>query len=74
MSLIANEQAKLSATYLNGIAIALAGVGGIGPWVAWVVQPSGQQLLRLGSSSVLCVSLSFVLHVAARKMLRLLRE
>jgi hypothetical protein len=74
MNLVTNEQAKLSATYLNGIAIALAGVGGIGPWVAWVVQPSGQDLLRLATSSILCVSLSFALHLGARRVLKLLRE
>jgi cation transport ATPase len=33
-TLIRNEQAKLTATYLNGIAIALAAVGGIAPWIA----------------------------------------
>jgi hypothetical protein len=36
MSLIRNEQAKLSATYLNGIAIALAAVGGIATWVSYL--------------------------------------
>jgi hypothetical protein len=38
MSLIANEQAKLSATHLNGIAIALAAVGGIATWVSYLLQ------------------------------------
>ena len=38
MSLVGNEQAKLSATYLNGVAIAVAAVGGIAPWVTLVAQ------------------------------------
>jgi len=36
MSLIQNEQTKLTATYLNGLAIALFGVGGIAPVLAYV--------------------------------------
>ncbi|HKG83093.1 MAG TPA: hypothetical protein VKB16_08050 [Beijerinckiaceae bacterium] len=40
MSLIQNEQAKLTATYLNGIGIALAAVGGIATWVTFLLQSS----------------------------------
>ena len=45
MSLIENEQAKLSATYLNGIGIALAAVGGIAPWVTFLLQSSTSGVL-----------------------------
>ena len=34
--LVANEQTKLSATYLNGLAIAIFAVGGLAPVVALV--------------------------------------
>ena len=36
MSLVHNEQTKLTATYLNGVATALFGIGGIAPVLAYV--------------------------------------
>jgi hypothetical protein len=42
LSLIQNEQAKLTATYLNGIGIALAAVGGIATWVTFLLNPPRQ--------------------------------
>ena len=54
MSLIGNEQAKLSATYLNGVAFAVAAVGGIAPWVTLVAQDSGPGAGRLGLIGVVC--------------------
>jgi hypothetical protein len=74
MSLVGNEQAKLSATYLNGVAIAVAAGGGIAPWVTLVAQDSGPGAGRLSLIGVVCFSLSGVLHYAARALLTKLRE
>ena len=74
MSLIHNEQAKLTATYLNGVAIAIAAVGGVAPWVAFLVQATGQGLVPVVMSSVVCSGLSLGLHFLARKVLSRLRE
>ena len=65
--LIRNEQAKLTATYLNGIAIALAAVGGIAPWIA-----SAETLTISPLRAVLtvgCFATSVGIHWAARRVL-----
>jgi hypothetical protein len=74
VSLIDNEQAKLAATYFNGIAIALAAVGGIAPWIAFLVQGSDPGAVKLMAISVLCISLSVGLHYLGRKALKRLKE
>jgi hypothetical protein len=74
MSLVRNEQAKLSATYLNGIALAVAAVGGIAPWITLLALDSGTGVARLAVISVICFSLSGGLHYVARKILTKLRE
>ncbi|HEX8165479.1 MAG TPA: amino acid transporter protein [Beijerinckiaceae bacterium] len=74
MSLVENEQAKLTATYLNGIAVAIAAVGGIAPGVAFLVQDTGPGAARVTFISLVCLSVSGVLHYAARRVLRRLRE
>lgn len=69
MSLIHNEQTKLSATYLNGVGIALFAVGGIAPTVGvWggSVTPSW----GLAFLSFYCLIVSFALHWIARRILR----
>jgi hypothetical protein len=65
--LIRNEQAKLTATYLNGIGIALAAVGGIAPWIA-----SAETLTISPLRAVLtlaCFVTSSGLHLVARRVL-----
>jgi NO-binding membrane sensor protein with MHYT domain len=74
VSLIDNEQAKLAATYFNGIAIALAAVGGIAPWIAFLVQGSDPGAVKLVAISVLCISLSVGLHYLGRRALKRLKE
>ena len=74
MNLVANEQAKLTATYVNGVAIAVVAIGGIGPWVAFAIQTSGPSLLSVVASSVLCICTSVGLRLGARKVLMRLRE
>jgi hypothetical protein len=74
MSLVENEQAKLAATYFNDIAIALAALGSIAPWIAFLVQGSDPGAAKLVAISILCISLSIGLHYLGRKALKRLRE
>ena len=74
MSLVRNEQAKLSATYLNGVAIAVVAGGGIAPWIALLVQDSGPGLAKAALISAICFSLSGALHYLARTLLTKLTE
>ena len=74
MNLVENEQAKLTATYLNGIAIAVAAVGGIAPGITFLVQDSGPGPARVTVISLICLSVSGALHYAARHVLRRLKE
>ena len=74
MSLVHNEKAKLTATYLNGMAIALAVVGGVAPWITFLIQPLPASPATLTIMSFGCICLSLSLHFGARKMLDRLRE
>jgi hypothetical protein len=67
-TLIRNEQAKLTATYLNGIAIALAAVGGIAPWIAAAETATISPLPAM--LTVGCFVISLGVHSAARRVLR----
>lgn len=67
-SLVRNEQAKLTATYANGVAIALAALGGIAPWIA-VLQGASTSLLSISIGSLVCGLLSLALHVLGRRFL-----
>ncbi len=69
MSLIRNEQTKLLATYLNGIAVAVFAVGSLAPVFSNIYGGSGASWLLAGTS-VLCVFASAALHLIARRVLR----
>jgi hypothetical protein len=74
-SIVANERVKLTATYLNGIAIAIFAVGAFSPTVALAngaLQPSA--LLRTIALAIVCLTTSAILHSAARRSLRGLRR
>jgi hypothetical protein len=75
MSLIRNEQRKLSATYLNGIAIATFALGCLAPSVAHlssaVPAASVRIILPLGA---VCAGISAVLHLLGRRLLKDLTE
>lgn len=72
MSLVHNEQTKLTATFLNGIAIAVLAVGGLAPLVASLSGGVGLTSLIVVLGGV-CFVVSLVLHLAARHLLRGLR-
>lgn len=69
MSLMQNERTKLSATYLNGIAIAIIAVGGFAPLVARVSMGEAPSL-SVAILCVTCILISATLHYAARYVLK----
>ena len=73
--LVANERRKLSATYLNGVAVAVFAVGGFAPFISTVLATgSGPQspFLVLGVMAI-CWMVSGAIHSAARASLKGLR-
>lgn len=72
--LIANEQAKLTATYLNGVAIALFAVGGIAPTVTFMNgAPTSPSAAGTAIVVAVCIISSALLHFSARAVLRRLK-
>ena len=73
MSLIHNEQTKLTATYLNGLAMAIFAIGAVAPVVT--IFSGGERGAPLGLSAtvVVCLSVSGALHYVARRTLKGLR-
>ncbi|WP_428031451.1 amino acid transporter [Ancylobacter sp.] len=61
MSLVHNERTKLSATYLNGIAIAVMAVGGLAPVVS-VLNGGAAPALGIAAVSVICFAGSITLN------------
>jgi hypothetical protein len=75
MQLVRTEQLKLSAAYLNGLAIAFLAVGGIGPLLAFAAQSvSGNDFLSIGIIAFGCVCISGALHLFARLSLEGLKD
>ena len=75
MNLIHNEQTKLTATYLNGLAIALFAVGGLAPVFSYTFGSIvGQPLWAVAVAAAICLVVSAVLHLIARRILRDLIE
>jgi hypothetical protein len=68
VSLVHNERTKLSATYLNGVAIAVMAVGGVGPIVS-VLNGGAAPALGIAAISVICLTGSIALHFLARRLL-----
>lgn len=61
MSLIHNERTKLTATFLNGLAVAIIAIGGFAPFVngAWGWTKGG-----------ICLAAGYGLHLLARAVLK----
>jgi hypothetical protein len=66
-----NERRKLSAGYLNGIALTLFGAGALGPLAAMTKDGATSTLILLVA---ICVIGSVGLHFAARRLLGGLEE
>lgn len=68
-----NERAKLTATYVNNVAVALFAVGALGPLlsVLYGVQGSAGSTLIGGA---VCLLASYLLHLTGRRFLRGLED
>lgn len=65
---IANERAKISATYANGLAVALVAVGTLSPAVS-VSPTTPKAILIQGLVGLVCLIGSLILHLQARRIL-----
>lgn len=72
-NLVRNERLKLSATYLNGIAIALIAVGGFAPSISVLTGASAAQAGFAAALLAVCTSISVALHLSASRLLKGLR-
>lgn len=71
MSLVHNEQRKLTATYLNGLAIALFAVGGLAPIFSFAFgSAAGQPFWTVLIAAAICIFVSGILHLVARRSLK----
>ncbi|TCQ25007.1 amino acid transporter [Rhizobium sp. PP-CC-3G-465] len=69
MSLIHNERTKLTATYLNGVAIAIFAVGGFAPAIGWL-NTGAAPGLTVAIVCLVCISSSVGLHFIERSVLK----
>jgi sensor histidine kinase regulating citrate/malate metabolism len=71
--LVRNERTKLTATYFNGVAIAVFAVGALAPMInAANMQASLWPVVA--SSVVICLLGSAILHFVARRILKGLED
>lgn len=72
---IHNETTKLTATFINGVAVAIFAVGGVAPTMGLV---SGQTPVGSWTAilvfAAICYIFSGVLHIVARRTLRGMRD
>lgn len=76
MKTVHNERLKVSATFLNGIAIAILAIGGLSPAVQAVrtVALPAEEWTRTILIAVVCLFTAGIRHFAARAMLGGLKE
>lgn len=67
-----NERAKLTASYINGIAIAVMAAGGFSPVVLTLQGESANS--NLNYFALACFVISLLLHLIARSVLEGLRD
>ena len=72
MSLVRNEQTKLTATWLNGVAIGAVAIGGIAPFAAVILGTSN--FVSTVLSAMFWIAFGLALHWGARQVLRRLIE
>ena len=69
MSVVRNEQAKLTATYLNNLAVALFAVGALTPVVSSLLSAAGATAFIVLIGAV-CMIASLALHLLGRLVLK----
>ncbi|GJE59842.1 hypothetical protein [Methylobacterium trifolii] len=72
MSLVHNEQTKLTATLFNGIAIAAVAVGTIAPGTAALLGTASPTVALV--TGTIWLTIGSLLHLGARRVLRRLIE
>ncbi len=72
MSLVRNEQTKLTATWLNGVSVAAVAVGLIAPVTAALVGTTSFQ--TAAASGTIWILIATGVHLGARLMLKRLVE
>jgi hypothetical protein len=72
-NLVRNERTKLTATYFNGVAIAVLVVGGLAPVIGAATSQTPLWPTVI-PSSVICLFTSAILHFVARRLLKGLRD
>jgi hypothetical protein len=70
MSLIRNERTKLTATYFNGIAVAVFVVGGFAPLVTSFSSSRNGPTLTTSVMALICLLVSGGLHYIGRALLK----
>jgi hypothetical protein len=68
--LAGNEQIKLSATYVNGIAIGLVTAGVLAPLISLFAGTGSSNPWQLTIVLLSCILLSAALHLGARALLK----
>lgn len=66
---IHNERTKLTATYVNGAAIAVVAVGGFVPLFSVFGAGPAQSMFAIAAQLATCIGISAVLHSLARWLL-----
>lgn len=66
---IHNERTKLTATWLNGISIAMYAVGGLTPMFSSIYNSGGPGIL-VAIGTVICFFAATALHLLARRTLK----
>jgi hypothetical protein len=77
MSLVENEQIKLSATALNGVTVTSIAAGFITPIVAFIFDAPGAASrggVAAAAVGFYWLGVGLVLHIGARRLLRGLKE
>lgn len=75
-TLIANERAKLTATYVNGVAVGFSIIGGVAPIFSFIFasETTRPTLTTLLIGMLICQTVSAALHLVARRTLKGLRS
>jgi hypothetical protein len=73
-NLVRNERTKLTATYLNGVAVAMLAIGTLAPLISSFSTAEGVPTVATAVICSVCVFASGVLHLLARRLLKGLIE
>jgi hypothetical protein len=68
-TIVRNEQKKLTATWLNGLSVALWAVGGLAPLASSIYNANGPSALIVIGAAI-CVMAATALHLYARQTLK----